>query len=87
MGLEARAAREQTLLQMPKMQATFVKPMLRLRTDSLPQTSEWMYEIKLDGYRFQNVRWYSNLTSAAETHWKSLFEAVKAVFDHGIGAI
>lgn len=29
----------------------FVEPMLLLKTDSLPEGEEWLYEIKLDGYR------------------------------------
>jgi ATP-dependent DNA ligase len=29
----------------------FVEPMLLLKTDKLPQGEEWLYEIKLDGYR------------------------------------
>ncbi|HXK40164.1 MAG TPA: hypothetical protein VJ837_05005 [Candidatus Paceibacterota bacterium] len=31
--------------------ARFVQPMLLLRTDSLPDSEQWMYELKLDGYR------------------------------------
>jgi DNA ligase D-like protein (predicted ligase) len=41
---------------MPKMRTTFVEPMLLLRTESLPQGSDWMYEIKLDGYRALGVK-------------------------------
>ena len=29
----------------------FVQPMLLLRTDSLPDSAHWLYELKLDGYR------------------------------------
>lgn len=29
----------------------FVDPMLLLRTDSLPAGDQWLYELKLDGYR------------------------------------
>jgi ATP-dependent DNA ligase len=29
----------------------FIEPMLLLRTDKLPEGSDWTYEIKLDGYR------------------------------------
>jgi ATP-dependent DNA ligase len=36
---------------MPKTKATFIEPMLLLRTDNLPQGADWSYEIKLDGYR------------------------------------
>ena len=34
-----------------KTKATFVEPMLLLRTDSLPESGNWAYELKLDGYR------------------------------------
>src|SRR5215475_11470852 len=29
----------------------FIPPMLLLRTESLPEGGDWLYEIKLDGYR------------------------------------
>jgi DNA ligase D-like protein (predicted ligase) len=32
-------------------QARFIEPMLLLRTEKLPEGLEWLYEIKLDGYR------------------------------------
>ncbi len=31
--------------------AQFIEPMLRVRTDSLPSGEQWLYELKLDGYR------------------------------------
>jgi DNA ligase D-like protein (predicted ligase) len=31
--------------------AGFIQPMLLLRTDSLPDNEQWLYELKLDGYR------------------------------------
>src|SRR5712671_2750893 len=31
--------------------AVFVEPMLLLRTEALPQSAGWLYELKLDGYR------------------------------------
>jgi bifunctional non-homologous end joining protein LigD len=34
-----------------KTKAHFVEPMLLLRTETLPEGREWLYEIKLDGYR------------------------------------
>lgn len=33
------------------MSARFIEPMLLLRTDSLPTGEQWLYELKLDGYR------------------------------------
>src|SRR5215510_6590984 len=34
-----------------KMQARFIPPMLLLQKESLPEGPQWLYEIKLDGYR------------------------------------
>jgi DNA ligase D-like protein (predicted ligase) len=34
-----------------KTKAGFIQPMLLLRTDRLPEGPEWVYELKLDGYR------------------------------------
>jgi ATP-dependent DNA ligase len=34
-----------------KIRATFVEPMLLLRTEKLPEGKDWLYEIKFDGYR------------------------------------
>src|ERR671914_3014687 len=31
--------------------ARFIAPMLLQRTDSLPDSAQWLYELKLDGYR------------------------------------
>jgi DNA ligase D-like protein (predicted ligase) len=31
--------------------ARFIEPMLLLRTESLPDSRQWLYELKLDGYR------------------------------------
>jgi bifunctional non-homologous end joining protein LigD len=31
--------------------ARFIEPMLLVRTDSLPEGEQWLYELKLDGYR------------------------------------
>jgi bifunctional non-homologous end joining protein LigD len=35
----------------PKSKASFIAPMLCLSTSSLPESKEWEYELKLDGYR------------------------------------
>src|SRR5438067_153898 len=34
-----------------KVKATFIEPMLLLRTEHLPEGEQWLYELKLDGYR------------------------------------
>src|SRR5580704_4160164 len=36
---------------MPKNKAAFIEPMLLLRTERLPESPDWLYELKLDGYR------------------------------------
>ena len=36
---------------MVKTKARFIEPMLLMRTEKLPQGPDWLYEIKLDGYR------------------------------------
>jgi bifunctional non-homologous end joining protein LigD len=34
-----------------RVNATFIEPMLLLRTEELPEGPEWLYEFKFDGYR------------------------------------
>lgn len=34
-----------------KVKAGFLEPMLLLRTEKLPESDEWLYELKHDGYR------------------------------------
>jgi ATP-dependent DNA ligase len=36
---------------MPHENAKFIPPMLLLRTEKLPDSPEWLVELKLDGYR------------------------------------
>ena len=36
---------------MATLKARFLEPMLLLRTDRLPEGTDWLYEVKLDGYR------------------------------------
>jgi bifunctional non-homologous end joining protein LigD len=31
--------------------ASFIEPMLLLRSSELPDSKDWLYEVKLDGYR------------------------------------
>src|SRR4051812_33719217 len=35
----------------PKTRASFIPPMLLLNSETLPEGSDWLYELKLDGYR------------------------------------
>ena len=39
-----------------KARAAFIKPMLLLRTEKLPEGPEWLIELKLDGYRAQAIK-------------------------------
>lgn len=41
---------------MPKNKARFIEPMLLLSTEKLPQGADWLYEIKLDGYRILAIK-------------------------------
>jgi bifunctional non-homologous end joining protein LigD len=36
---------------MPDKKATFIEPMLLLRTEKLPDGADWTHELKFDGYR------------------------------------
>ena len=38
------------------MKARFIEPMLLLQTDKLPEGGDWLYEIKLDGYRILAIK-------------------------------
>jgi len=42
---------ETTAVPESKTKAAFIKPMLLLQTERLPEGSKWAYELKLDGYR------------------------------------
>jgi len=42
---------ESELESLPKARATFIEPLLLLRAETLPNAAEWLYELKLDGYR------------------------------------
>jgi ATP-dependent DNA ligase len=36
--------------------AAFIEPMLLLRAERLPEGPEWVYELKLDGYRASAIK-------------------------------
>jgi ATP-dependent DNA ligase len=50
-----------------KIKATFIEPMLLLATGSLPDGSEWEYEVKLDGYRSLALKSAESFTCDRET--------------------
>jgi len=39
-----------------KVNARFIEPMLLQRTEKLPESASWLYELKLDGFRAQAVK-------------------------------
>src|SRR4051794_31900292 len=39
-----------------RIKAAFVEPMLLLRTERLPEGADWLYELKLDGYRALGIK-------------------------------
>src|SRR5437773_11273878 len=52
MGRETRSR----LASLPKTEASFVEPMDCLSVSKLPEGLEWLWEIKLDGYRALAVK-------------------------------
>ncbi len=41
---------------LPKAKAGFIEPMLLMRTEALSEGDQWLYELKLDGYRALAVK-------------------------------
>jgi DNA ligase D-like protein (predicted ligase) len=41
---------------LPKTKAAFIEPMLLQRTEALPEGANWIYELKLDGYRALGIK-------------------------------
>ncbi len=39
-----------------KIRAQFIEPMLLLRTEMLPTSPGWVYELKLDGFRAEAIK-------------------------------
>ena len=54
----AQTSNRLLVIQIPivKTKARFIEPMLLQRTEKLPQGSDWLYEIKLDGYRILAIK-------------------------------
>ncbi len=52
-----KAARiDSELDSVPRAKATFIEPMLLMRTVTLPESAERLYELKFDGYRALAVK-------------------------------
>src|ERR1044072_3095870 len=65
-------------VRVPRASARFIEPMLLLRTDSLPSGEQWMYELKLDGYRAIGFSRNGNvrLRSRDDTHFSGQYAEV-----------
>jgi hypothetical protein len=47
---------------LPRKEAAFIEPMECLSVSKLPEGSQWLWEIKLDGYRALAVKFGSDVT-------------------------
>jgi bifunctional non-homologous end joining protein LigD len=74
----------------PKVQATFIDPMLLLRTEKLPEGDGWSYELKLDGFRaiaFKsagNVQLRSRNDKDFSVKYPAIFKALSAMPDDSV---
>ena len=57
-----RAEIAKRLGSLPEREASFVEPMECLSVSKLPESSQWVWEIKLDGYRALVVKSESDVT-------------------------
>ena len=48
--------RDTGLVPQSKIRAAFIEPMLLASTDALPDSDEWSYEVKLDGYLALDIK-------------------------------
>jgi DNA ligase D-like protein (predicted ligase) len=70
------------LQQLPKVRLDFIKPMLAKLVDRLPVGSDWLYELKLDGYRtlVLKERGIVTLFSRRGNNLSGVFPAIAAAF-------
>src|SRR4051812_5919558 len=72
------------------MKARFVEPMLLLRKDKLPESPEWLYELKLDGYRALAIKSGGKLALRSRndndfaTRYSAIATALRALPDETI---
>src|ERR1700740_617686 len=68
---------------LPQCEAAFIKPMECLAIPELPSSAEWVYEIKLDGYRAiavnagGKVSLYSRKRKSFSHQYHHIFEALQ----------
>jgi ATP-dependent DNA ligase len=74
----------------PKTKPEFMQPMLLLRTERLPEGPDWLYELKLDGYRALaiktggKVRLRSRNDNDFNARYPGLVEALGAMPDETV---
>jgi ATP-dependent DNA ligase len=54
--MRARSLLKKTLNSLPLRSAAFIEPMECLAVSKLPEGPQWVYEIKLDGYRALGIK-------------------------------
>src|SRR3984885_10281738 len=57
-GFNLWPAKLETTMPARKISAAFIEPMLLVRSDTVPEGPNWVYELKLDGYRALAVKSY-----------------------------
>ena len=78
MTMHLKSCIDSELNSMPKARATFVEPMLLLPTETLPAGAEWIYELKLDGYRALGIKAQTQiqLRSRNDNDFRSRYPAI-----------
>jgi len=63
---------------LPKIKAAFIPPMLLLRTERLPEGTNWLYELKLDGYSALAIKSYgvAHLRSRNNKSFDGKYQAI-----------
>jgi DNA ligase D-like protein (predicted ligase) len=70
------------LQELPKARLDFIKPMMALAVESLPSGADWLYELKLDGYRalVMKKRGVVTLFSRRGNNMNGPFPSIPAAF-------
>lgn len=73
-----------------KVRASFIEPMLLLRTETLPDGKNWLVELKLDGYRALAIKSGGTVQLRSRNNndfggrYPSLLEALAAMHDETV---